>query len=411
MLLNLSGSISPLIPYSDDPSVLSVSSWSKNSDEAKPIAINNGYSGSNATGAAGIRPILLPPEDRSKQHLFVHIGKAGGSSIQVMVKNARKICIKLNAQNVEGEKELVRSQVCAISKIPDGRVHLKDRLHPEIFYSKYTQFLINLRDPIDRLFSWYNYELTSYVYEPRWSTANQTGQASDNFRRLTQECFPGNENENGFIQMVNGGLMSPEAESTNETGGDAAPSCDKLARLCLRGDIMCFGHNYYNYEVYLEEILLRKGLSHQSDRNERIRIDVIRSEYSMDDFNTTIGLWTSDSIQDYWNNYPGVTPDVQSLYGRQRSIEKYKKSRNAKQTSKPKVLSPEARTALCKHICIELVVYKIALGAADNLDDSDVKTSFDALDENCGFRVDEVCGTTWTFRDVKAQKKVFEAPW
>mmetsp|Transcript_5567 Transcript_5567/g.16030 ORF Transcript_5567/g.16030 Transcript_5567/m.16030 type:complete len:166 (-) Transcript_5567:95-592(-) len=165
---------------------------------------------------------------------------------------------------------------------------------------------------------------------------------------------------------------------------------------------MCYGHNYYNYETYLEEILRRKA------NQERMRIDVIRSEQSMEDFNRTVGLWTSDNPKEL-EQYPGITPQVQSLYGKVRSINDYggKKKKN----SKPEALLPKARSALCKHICDELIVYKSILKAADNLHSLDIRESYEALDEHCGFQVDKVCGTTWTFRNIKKRKDVFSQPW
>ena len=134
----------------------------------------------------------------------------------------------------------------------------------------------------------------------------------------------------------------------------------------------------------------------------------------MDDFNRTVGLWTSKNTKEL-EEFAGVTSFVQSLYGRVRSTSKYEYSKNKnnkdKSATKKEVLSPEARTALCKHICTELIVYKLALKAADNLYSSEIRDSYDALDEHCGLRVDEVCGTTWAFRDIKTKKKVFDAPW
>jgi len=368
-------------------------------------------------------PNLLSPELRS-QRLNVHIGKAGGSAIRAMVRKSHQKCKNLTAEaesgkSLDNKDKLVKDQVCAISKIPTRMTHMKNHLHP-VQYSEYKQFLINVRDPIDRLISWWNYEIACFVKEPRFSKANETGQASDNFRRLSQECYPGDASEDGFVQMVHDGLLNPKSpEQPGELLIDPATrSCDQLARLCLRGDIMCFAHNYYNYEVYLEEIFLRKGLSADRDQRtqrkpETIRIDAFRAEYSLEDFNRTIGLWTSHTV-DEWKNYPGVTPHVQSLYSRVRTTKEYRNYvfKEKTQLSNSEFLSPKARGALCKHICAELVVYKIAIRASDNMGASHVRESYEALGDHCGFDVDEVCGTTWTFRDVKAQKNIFEgAPW
>ncbi|OEU15910.1 hypothetical protein FRACYDRAFT_240605 [Fragilariopsis cylindrus CCMP1102] len=386
---------------SSSSSSLYYSNGPQQQSQQQPI-IRNLNRGNNSTDDSikGIEPIILPLENRSKHHLFVHIGKAGGSSIWVMS------------------------------------------------YSKYTQFFINVRDPIDRLISWYNYETSSFKREPRWTTANETGQASDNFRRLSQVCFPG---KNGFTNMVNGGLLLSSSSSSSSNNNEST-DCNELARLCLRGDIMCFGHNYYNYEVYLEEILLRKGFStatattttistkknnndntisteNNNDNNidSNIRIDVLRSEHSMDDFNRTVGLWTintsnNNNENDKIKEFVGITDFVQGLYGRVRTIQQYDngKSKFGKLTTKKNnnnnndddgILSSEASAALCKHICTELIVYKLILKASNNLYGSEIRDSYNALDQRCGFIVDDVCGTTWTYRDIKTKKNVFEAPW
>jgi hypothetical protein len=357
----------------------------------------------------GIVPKLLPLEDRSKEHLFVHIGKAGGSSIQVMARKARSTCEELT--NNQTKNDLLKSEVCVLATIPDGRVHLGDRLAPKRFYGLYQQFLVNVRDPIDRLASWYNYELIAFKKEPRWSTADKSGEPSDNFKRLSRKCFPGKD---GFAAMVKSGMLLASAserkiDQKTITSG-AGLTCNQLARACLRGDIMCYGHNFYNYEVYLEELLRRKGLATNSRGAETLRIDVIRSEYSVDDFDRIVGLWTSDDEKEL-EGYTGATPYVRSLYGNVRSTKTYgpKKKRVSKENQE--VLSPKARSALCKHICQELIVYKTILRAADNLYSSEIRESYRALDDKCGFRVDDVCGTSWTYRDIKKKKKVFEQPW
>jgi len=395
----------------------------------------------NSTNMIKIRPKILPQEDRSKDHLFVHIGKAGGSSILIMVKKSREKCKELmkndddDIMNKNETLALLKTQVCALATIPVGRVHLKERLHPKKYYSEYTQFFVNVRDPIDRLISWYNYEIVAFKKEPRWTTANQTGQAADNFRRLSQSCFPagGDKIENRFAAMVQGGLLSStnalstESSSNSSSNNNNKSSCNELAQLCLRGDIMCFGHNYYNYEVYLEEILLRKGFSNDENNNNNnsenndnnIRIDVIRSEHSVDDLNRTVGLWTLKNNDNDNNNngkieeFVGITPFVQSLYGRVRTIQQYDPMGNTKKKKKDYdgVLSSEASTALCTHICTELIVYKLILKASDNLFGSEIQDSYDTLDKRCGFRVNDVCGTSWTYRDMKSRKKVFDAPW
>ena len=146
----------------------------------------------------------------------------------------------------------------------------------------------------------------------------------------------------------------------------------------------------------------------------------------MDDFNRTVGLWTinnsnNNNEDDKIEEFVGITDFVQGLYGRVRTIQQYDngKSKFGKLTTTKNnnnddndgILSSEASAALCKHICTELIVYKLILKASNNLYGSEIRDSYNALDQRCGFTVDDVCGTTWTYRDIKTKKNVFDAPW
>jgi hypothetical protein len=338
--------------------------------------------------------------EHSLPKLFVHVGKAGGSSIMLLVEKSKAKCkdliekdgLNANKEDVKNfEYSLlttVKQQTCALSKIQKQRVHLKDGQH---LYNNYTQFIINVRDPVDRLISWYNYELQSFDKEPRWQ---QGGQASENFVNL-RDCYPG-----GIDDIIRGSLLGTE-RSTHPTLTNY--QCSKLAKQCLKGDVMCFGHNYYNYEVYGEDLLLWKGVDRYNLQEQKdIRVDIIRSEHSMDDFTRIMHLWT-DSMS-------AVGEFVKGLYGRVRSIESYNKGLK-KQYKIVKEIPRTSASALCQHICTELVTYKYLLRVSDNLFLHEVRDSYKDLDDKCGFIVDEVCGTQWTYRNIKQQKRVFDMPW
>jgi hypothetical protein len=382
-------------------------------------------------------PKPLTKEQSQQPRLFVHIGKAGGTSIQVMVQKSAAKCneLKMMPQQVrtaiaktdrktlpvvdDNDDDLdnddlddVKAQTCAIAQIQSKRVHLQAGQDK---YSQYEQFLVNVRNPIDRLVSWYNYELQSFEKEPRWQ---QGGIASDNFRNL-KDCFP-----QGIGQIVQQGLLSgiTNKKTTNTTITTKLTflQCRQLAKDCLKGDIMCFGHNFYNYEVYGEDLLLWK--TQQNDKTKNIRIDIIRSEHSMDDFENIVQLWTEPvaaSIAPPRDNRSyKVTNFVRGLYQKMRTIEHYQPKPNAgKQKKKAeipsinKTITQEAVTALCRWICVELVTYKHLLSEADNLNEQEVRGSFEELDERCQLDVDKACGTSWEYRNIKQQKKVFDMPW
>ena len=371
-------------------------------------------SSSESSSSTQPRPLTL--EQTQEKRLFVHIGKAGGSSILIMVQKSAAKCQELSQASspattgVTGRDDTIadiKDQTCAIAQIPTQRVHLQSGQEK---YSQYSQFLVNVRNPIDRLISWYNYELQSYNKEPRWQ---QGGAASTNFERL-KSCFP-----QGIGQIVQEGLIGrTTGDSSNSSpSGLSFPECQQLAKDCLKGDIMCFGHNFYNYEVYGEDLLRWK----QASSEKAIRVDVIRSEYSMQDFETIVDLWTLPRRQQQQNQTPPrpyqLTDYVRGLYGRVRTIEQYQPKAGSVAAKKNvvasinKTVSQEAVTALCRFLCMELITYKHLLNVADNLSPQEVQQSYQELDERCALKVDQVCGTTWEYRNVKQQKNVFDMPW
>jgi hypothetical protein len=315
-----------------------------------------------------------------------------------MVANDGRNVDKEDVKNFEYSLlSTVKHQTCALSKIHKQRVHLKDG---QTLYSNFTQFLINVRNPVDRLISWYNYELKSFDKEPRWQTG---GPATDNFVNL-RDCYPG-----GIDDIIRGGLLGDDVAVAHHP--TLTPSqCADLSRRCLRGDVLCFGHNYYNYEVYGEDLLLRKGAdvtrSGTGDNvndDDDVRIDVIRSEHSMADFSRILQLWTDSAAP--------VGEFVRGLYGRARTIEDYHKASRGGKYKIVKDVPVTSARALCGHICTELVTYKHLLRVADNLFEHEVQESYRELDDRCGLIVDDVCGTSWTYRNVKATKHVQDMPW
>ena len=251
-------------------------------------------------------------------------------------------------------------------------------------YPNYTHFVVPVRNPVDRLISWYNYELLQL----------QQGQNQAIRLKLLSKCY------STVNALISEGLVET-SDDTNIT------KCQSTAAECLKGEYPCAKHNFYNYEMYLEDLLQWKNCfnSYSSqDPNDDcrnttnirdIRIDVIRTEQQMQDLQRILELWTSGMHDNT------TTTEV--------NVSTWLVQENSAQTldiSRSKYVSSQGIQKLCRAICPELIAYKQILQFADNLHTHDVQDSFQSLDERCGLSVDKVCGVDFRFRNMKRQKGI-----
>ena len=398
----------------------------------------------------------------SAKILHVHVGKAGGLSFWKFYQALRNRCKRLlkdhyrtsitnpaeffaaiyqnstaardtnpvwtffSSQNPTNEETAITHyQTCMLGRLQHAHMkRARDSLESRDGFSHYV---VLVRNPIHRLVSWFYYD-RSMLSEDMW--LKNGGPASQNAVRLFRTCYP------NMTAMVQDSLLHDSDyndnnndnpnnnNTTNERTGMLVPNltlgiphtpnakgkhldCRQLARSCLWGEIMCHGHNYYNFEYYVEELLLWKGLSQTVERDATtttttvlrpgIRIDVLRVEHTPRDLNRTVSLWTGHSIR----------PKVQEYYQHLHGNTTNQPTQLDALFSQPIAL----RQALCRHLCTELVVYKKILSVADNLPPGDVEDSYRDLDETCGFSVDAVCGTEFYYRHSKGKKWGHKLPW
>jgi Sulfotransferase family len=350
--------------------------------------------------------------------LLIHIGKAGGTSIRSLMSRASHQCDEYYVQdktskerddpeNWEDYKDLAHA--CAFSTITGEYtlVHM-NRRHGSL--DKSDHFLVPLRNPVDRLISWWNYE-TSFVKddEPVRRSARLT---------FLMHCYKDvNSLITDGLQPYDQKIVSAQTHDYSSKRTDRKKRgqafCRKLARECLTGEVPCYAHNFYGYEWYLENLLLSKGdfLVDNKDVLERfkgtlhynkwielkreIRIDVLRVEHDVNDLSRILQLWTNGLTPSSERAGSLLNQYSQKLPGGRETIAK-----NAK------YVEPMGLQRLCQSICPELIVYKKILYHADNLSDDEVQESYDELDKRCGLNVDDVCGTDFYYRDLYRQKQI-----
>ncbi|KAG7340802.1 sulfotransferase family protein [Nitzschia inconspicua] len=386
----------------DSDSIKSRGSLSITSPEDERSVVCNGRSYGNVEGRCrepSFTDEVVHTTYEDNDILLIHVGKAGGTSIRKLILTASEQCEDYyseddtsedNPENWEEHVDL--AQACAFSVVTTGSklVHL-NRRH-EVLH-KYDHFLVPLRNPVDRLISWFYYE-TSFLSDPK--PIRQSARLA-----YLMHCYK------DFNSLVTDGLkVSPVNKLYETRKSKVQAQCRQLARQCLTGEYPCYAHNFYNYEWYLERLLLWKG-DYVNPKNENggglndfvklqnggkdFRIDVLRVEHELDDLNRTLVLWTNGLVS--------------SPYSEESLLNEYTHVRPNGRVSKPKPVEQEGLEMLCRSICPELIVYKKILYHADNLYDHEVQESYDELDERCGINVDKVCGVDFYFRDVYHSKR------
>lgn len=335
----------------------------------------------------------LPPDLRNQSVLFVHVGKAGGSALRQLLLKSNRACTKAHPDDA--------IFACALNRVTSRITHMWGNQDK---YLNYSQFIVTVRDPIDRLISWYNYERHLY------RTSAGPGICSNPKLTLLQKCFANSNALFNFnVTFSNASTHDDNFTTANET---AVPPvikamdglsqeriervCIENAQSCLNGTIPCYAHNFYNYEVYLEDLITWK------QRNKNIvRVDVIRSEHSRSDLQTILELWTGLSMnkvdQDEWL---GSRVNSASDHAREELDHDSSSIRDST------FVSPTGIQQICRLICAELIAYQSIISFADNLNTSQIIETNHALDEHCGFSVRIVCGSHFEYRAIKEQKEI-----
>jgi hypothetical protein len=365
----------------------------------------------------GCKEPSFPKEPLQNLHggdnvLLIHVGKAGGTSIRSLHRKAEEQCedyldrVSSSDRPPNWKKHADVAQACAFSAVtgPSQLVHM-NRRHEDV--PKYDHYLVPLRNPVDRLISWYSYE-TSYLKDPHPKRRS---------RRLAHLMYCYKDVDS----LITDGLSSPSDDASLDTLGTRRPNnrphpksqeCRQLARDCLTGEYPCYVHNFFNYEWYLERLLFWKGdyvwedtdddsehssdsasLDDDDDRKD-FRIDVLRVEHDRSDLNRTLYLWTH-----------GITSSNDRDSSLLKQYEQKRPNPNGHRRMKTsKFVEPAGLQMLCRSICSELIVYKKILYHADNLYEHEIQQSYQELDERCGLNVDEVCGVHFQYRDVRSYK-------
>ena len=291
---------------------------------------------------------------------FLHIGEAGGTALACSLREARRYGVRRRCGKPARarfknddyvESALSRQVTCYMHYNYNGKC---------LDESKYTSFLVNVRNPIDRMRSWFLHE--HFLNEPV---------THPEFSKNTLHCGPlmlGSCYKN-FDQLASVGLLPPrDLRSKLPIRKDLTPDeCAHWAWSAIEGDIPATYHNHFNYEWYLRT-LFSSSHSKPTLGNET-ELFVVRVEHLDDDWRTIDRMvgGTGETV-------PTDLTDGSPIFG--STAETHLLATNAS-------LSEVGALNLCRALCREIQVYKMLIFRAVNIDAAGFNQSMAELRRYC----------------------------
>lgn len=280
---------------------------------------------------------------------FIHVGKAGGMSLNKKFRTAtlvRRLPCYMNATNT-------RLRYRCNGRGSAFRRHLLGRFHMgNVLYSKEqrkwlqenTNLLVfSVRDPVDRIVSAFNYHYDENVKRKSLHPEDD-GKYAAAAAKFYLDCFP-----------------DVEHLALSQTASDASrfsSSCRRLGRATLQGSPArrgSFSHFRYNYQYYTRSVW--------SDRNKPIA--VIRTEALWTDVARIEGQLGGDPRRFLGHNEPLKITHGSESFERKSGV------------------SNRGAIAICCTIRKEMQVYHDLIAAAVNLNTEEKQVTLRRLFDHC----------------------------
>jgi hypothetical protein len=311
-----------------------------------------------------IRSFILLPADHalgsmSRQHLdqsppkallgprsnrtlvFIHVGKTGGETIQWRLKLSCKLrTSKRKKARCFDQFEQGESYV---SNATISYLHC-DKLKPKRSFQNASTFMISLRDPIDRIVSWFQYMHPLNCVPERPSGACNLKKENNSWGlAFYGDCFP---QVDDFVRSIHTSLV---VGSTN---------CSEMALETIQGNGPegPTNHMHFNYYYYANATTIPYPEK---------EVMVVRQEMLWDDLRRIERLLGGDPMRPFETEGPIVTHGSEKFQYRA-------------------ILDPTLVPSLCCAIPMEIRSYTNFLARAINLEGRHKMYSITALLTKCG---------------------------
>ncbi|KAK1740159.1 hypothetical protein QTG54_009109 [Skeletonema marinoi] len=321
---------------------------------------------------------------------FVHLGKTGGSSITCSLPpKIQKSGIGSSGCSSQDNAANQNNTSSALSQAIIERVHL---LPAPAQNPRFDSFLVTVRNPLERIISWYYYLHPNYPPQKLPHHRNRCY----NYQEFYQ-CWPTIQNltEIGLQRVPDNYYKNWTKYNQTQTETD---KCIQLAWDTISGIHHCW-HNYWNFERTYSPLLLsllQQPAAPQPNNKTlgRQELFVIRTEYISKDWASIETMLQPPVNSTTPSNSTGleipggdeqarINPTV--LVQHKNGFEKHENinSNNETKQSHSSFLSISARQNLCRALCREIQIYKQLLQLAINLDEMDKEVSLSELEELC----------------------------
>ncbi|KAL7553226.1 hypothetical protein ACHAWF_016488 [Thalassiosira exigua] len=265
-----------------------------------------------------------------KQICFVHVGKAGGSTLGCMLG------FSLHCRDENDIKGLL--PIVTTHALHRGIDDCHDSPAP-------AYYLFVVRDPLARILSDMNYE------RPNMTKADALD--SDwKIEKLYVECDFWT-----LESLAQKGLLNKEKNRKSQLCGSRA-----FGAITGAGEYLV--HSYFNYQYYTQLVFRTEGIRDASTVPENVdNLLVIRNEHMLDDYN---------KINELIGGRPGALKPSDIPLDNAHT-----------KTPEQIYLSDSSKVALCEALCHEIQVYKDIIKRAVNLDQNAVSESMDELRQKC----------------------------
>jgi Sulfotransferase family len=267
---------------------------------------------------------------------YIHLGKCGGVSL-------RATLVGYLGRGTRIGEAIARAKVYHLSK-------------PEV--QKFDEWIILIRDPVDRILSWWTYDHAANFYYR--NDYNGFLARSKLWLKLF-ECYP------TLDEFVTKGLARKKdtMRSSIPSSSDTF-NCATLAQMSipLRGSsfLTSFQHLRFNFDRYFHTLL--KFANNKT-------FYVVRAEHMLGD------------IKSINNRFGDVKPHTYSLSG--VLFQSHWRTKNY--PHKDRTISSQGLENLCRHLCHEIQYYKQILELGINLNEETRKESLEQLYDSCPSQV------------------------